>query len=73
MTISDQARIKLDPFTQWGCAHLPICVAKTQYSCSLTRGEVDKILASTGAVAFDRAWENWCRRAGREPGKMTGV
>jgi ribulose-5-phosphate 4-epimerase/fuculose-1-phosphate aldolase len=39
----------------------------------LTRGEVDKILASTGAVAFDRAWENWCRRSGREPGEMTGV
>jgi HCOMODA/2-hydroxy-3-carboxy-muconic semialdehyde decarboxylase len=39
----------------------------------LTSGEVDKILASTGAVAFDRAWENWCRRAGREPGEMTGV
>ena len=39
----------------------------------LTRGEVDKILSSTGAVAFDRAWENWCRRAGREPGEMSGV
>jgi len=39
----------------------------------LTAGEVDKILESTGAVAFDRAWENWCRRAGREPGQMTGV
>ena len=34
VTISDQARIKLDQFTQWGCAHLPICVAKTQYSFS---------------------------------------
>ena len=39
----------------------------------LTAGEVDKILASTGAVAFDRAWENWCRRAGRPVGAMTGV
>jgi ribulose-5-phosphate 4-epimerase/fuculose-1-phosphate aldolase len=39
----------------------------------LTAGEVDKILETTGAVAFDRAWENWCRRAGREPGAMTGV
>ena len=39
----------------------------------LTTGEVDKILGTTGAVAFDRAWENWCRRAGREPGAMTGV
>ena len=39
----------------------------------LTDGEVDKILSTTGAVAFDRAWENWCRRAGREPGEMTGV
>jgi len=39
----------------------------------LTKGEVDKILASTGAVAFDRAWENWCRRAGRPAGEMSGV
>src|SRR5262249_13163084 len=39
----------------------------------LTGGEVDKILASTGALAFDRAWENWCRRAGRPVGEMTGV
>jgi HCOMODA/2-hydroxy-3-carboxy-muconic semialdehyde decarboxylase len=39
----------------------------------LTAGEVDQILASTGAVAFDRAWENWCRRAGRPIGALTGV
>jgi len=39
----------------------------------LTKGEVDKILESTGPVAFDRAWENWCRRAGRPVGEMTGV
>ena len=25
----------------------------------LTAGEVDKILETTGAVAFDRAWDNW--------------
>ena len=34
LTISDQARLKLDQFTQWGCAQLPICIAKTQYSLS---------------------------------------
>jgi len=34
VTISDLARAKLDQFTQWGCAQLPICVAKTQYSLS---------------------------------------
>lgn len=34
VTVSDQARAKLDQFTQWGCAQLPICVAKTQYSLS---------------------------------------
>jgi len=34
VTISDQAREKLDHFTQWGGGHLPICVAKTQYSLS---------------------------------------
>ncbi|HEY2137033.1 MAG TPA: class II aldolase/adducin family protein [Xanthobacteraceae bacterium] len=39
----------------------------------LTSGEVDQILSTTGAVAFDRAWENWCRRAGRPAGAMTGV
>lgn len=39
----------------------------------LSKGEVDAILESTGAVAFDRAWENWCRRAGRPVGETTGV
>jgi ribulose-5-phosphate 4-epimerase/fuculose-1-phosphate aldolase len=39
----------------------------------LTAGEVDKIIATTGSVAFDRAWENWCRRSGRTPGAMVGV
>jgi formate--tetrahydrofolate ligase len=34
VTISDQARAKLDQFTQWGSAPLPICIAKTQYSLS---------------------------------------
>lgn len=34
VTISDQAREKLDRFTQWGGGHLPICIAKTQYSLS---------------------------------------
>jgi formate--tetrahydrofolate ligase len=34
VNISEQARTKLDQFTQWGNARLPICVAKTQYSLS---------------------------------------
>jgi formate--tetrahydrofolate ligase len=34
VSINEQARIKLDQFTQWGSANLPICVAKTQYSVS---------------------------------------
>jgi formate--tetrahydrofolate ligase len=34
VAISDQAKAKLDQFTQWGSAQLPICVAKTQYSLS---------------------------------------
>ncbi len=34
VTISDQAKAKLDQFTEWGSARLPICVAKTQYSLS---------------------------------------
>ena len=31
----------------------------------LTDGEVDKIINRTGPFTVDRAWENWCRRAGR--------
>jgi ribulose-5-phosphate 4-epimerase/fuculose-1-phosphate aldolase len=33
----------------------------------LSKGEVDAILGRTGPFTFDRAWENWCRRAGRTP------
>lgn len=33
----------------------------------LTSGEVDKIIARTASYTINRAWENWCRRAGREP------
>jgi ribulose-5-phosphate 4-epimerase/fuculose-1-phosphate aldolase len=32
----------------------------------LTAGEVDTVIARTGPYSFNRAWENWCRRAGRE-------
>jgi len=28
-------------------------------------GEVDKVIARTGPYGIDRAWENWCGRAGR--------
>jgi hypothetical protein len=31
----------------------------------LTDGEVDKIIARIGPYTLNRAWENWCRRAGR--------
>jgi ribulose-5-phosphate 4-epimerase/fuculose-1-phosphate aldolase len=31
----------------------------------LTIGEVDKVAARTGSYGINRAWENWCRRAGR--------
>jgi ribulose-5-phosphate 4-epimerase/fuculose-1-phosphate aldolase len=31
----------------------------------LTRGEVDKVSTRTGFYGINRAWENWCRRAGR--------
>jgi HCOMODA/2-hydroxy-3-carboxy-muconic semialdehyde decarboxylase len=31
----------------------------------LTSGEVDAIIARTGPYSFNRAWENWCRRADR--------
>jgi ribulose-5-phosphate 4-epimerase/fuculose-1-phosphate aldolase len=31
----------------------------------LTPGEVDKVVARTGSYGINRAWENWCRRAGR--------
>jgi HCOMODA/2-hydroxy-3-carboxy-muconic semialdehyde decarboxylase len=31
----------------------------------LSKGEIDKIDARTGAYTINRAWENWCRRAGQ--------
>jgi HCOMODA/2-hydroxy-3-carboxy-muconic semialdehyde decarboxylase len=31
----------------------------------LTPGEVNKVAARTGPYGINRAWENWCRRAGR--------
>jgi HCOMODA/2-hydroxy-3-carboxy-muconic semialdehyde decarboxylase len=31
----------------------------------LTAGEVDKVSSRTGSYGINRAWENWCRRAGR--------
>ena len=31
----------------------------------LTAGEVDKVSGRTGSYGINRAWENWCRRAGR--------
>jgi HCOMODA/2-hydroxy-3-carboxy-muconic semialdehyde decarboxylase len=31
----------------------------------ITAGEVDKIVERTGPYTLNRAWENWCRRAGR--------
>ena len=31
----------------------------------LTRGEIDKVAERTGPYGINRAWENWCRRAGR--------
>jgi HCOMODA/2-hydroxy-3-carboxy-muconic semialdehyde decarboxylase len=31
----------------------------------LSKGEVDKIMASMSPYTLDRAWENWARRAGR--------
>jgi HCOMODA/2-hydroxy-3-carboxy-muconic semialdehyde decarboxylase len=32
----------------------------------LYKGEVDAVIARTGSYGINRAWENWCRRAGRE-------
>jgi ribulose-5-phosphate 4-epimerase/fuculose-1-phosphate aldolase len=31
----------------------------------LSAGEVDTIVSRTGSYTINRAWENWCRRAGR--------
>ena len=31
----------------------------------LHRGEVDKVVERIGPYGINRAWENWCRRAGR--------
>jgi formate--tetrahydrofolate ligase len=32
ININDEARAKLARYAQWGFGHLPICIAKTQYS-----------------------------------------
>ena len=32
MSFSDQAKAKLQQFSEWGYAKLPVCIAKTQYS-----------------------------------------
>jgi ribulose-5-phosphate 4-epimerase/fuculose-1-phosphate aldolase len=31
----------------------------------LTAGEVENVVSRTGTFGINRAWENWCRRAGR--------
>lgn len=31
----------------------------------LTEGEVERILAGMSSYTWERAWENWCKRAGR--------
>jgi HCOMODA/2-hydroxy-3-carboxy-muconic semialdehyde decarboxylase len=31
----------------------------------LTKGEVDNVISRTADFGINRAWENWCRRAGR--------
>ena len=38
----------------------------------LTPGEVDAVIKRTGPYSINRAWENWCRRAGREVMAMEG-
>jgi HCOMODA/2-hydroxy-3-carboxy-muconic semialdehyde decarboxylase len=32
----------------------------------LYKGEVDAVIGRTSSYGINRAWENWCRRAGRE-------
>lgn len=34
VTLTEMARTKLARFTEWGFGHLPVCIAKTQYSIS---------------------------------------
>lgn len=36
----------------------------------LTKGEVDAVIARTGPYTLNRAWENWCMRAGRKMQKI---
>jgi len=33
-SFTDQAKAKIEQFTQWGYGNLPVCIAKTQYSLS---------------------------------------
>jgi ribulose-5-phosphate 4-epimerase/fuculose-1-phosphate aldolase len=39
----------------------------------LTPGEVDAVIARTGPYSINRAWENWCRRAGRPLTDLSGA
>jgi HCOMODA/2-hydroxy-3-carboxy-muconic semialdehyde decarboxylase len=39
----------------------------------LSKGEVDAIVARTGPYTLNRAWENWCGRAGRPVRNMDDV
>ena len=34
MNFSEQAKAKLQQFTEWGYEKVPVCIAKTQYSLS---------------------------------------
>ncbi len=34
VSFTDQAKAKLEQFADWGYTHLPVCIAKTQYSLS---------------------------------------
>ena len=43
--VSDHAQQSLDLFERWGFTHLPVCIAKTQYSLS---GDPKRMGAPTG-------------------------
>ena len=50
MSFSDQATAKLQQFSEWGYAKLPVCIAKTQYSFT----DDPKVLGAPTRLDFAR-------------------
>ena len=48
-----------------GCRSTRVTASPMREVKHLSPGEVDAVIGRTGPYSVTRAWENWCRRAGR--------